>query len=267
MDRIITRAEWGARAGRGPSGRWKRSEMVIHTEAGATVDTVADDPDTIPDEGWGVDDFIVRVRQIEDFHTRPKSRGGRGWSAIAYSFLADPVHGWVAEGRGWGRDGSHTQAGRNQTAYAICWLGHGDRQGVTEAGWAGAELVIRDGLQRDALTAGYAVTGHRNYAKKSCPGDLVYPSIGRLRGLTLEQKDWFDMATLEDLKTAVRQVRDEKPTYVMAIDGRQYLCDEGLRVASYIPDPASLSKLAAMYGTRPAMPTGEFRAAFVVDDK
>lgn len=264
MARIFTRSDWGARAGRGSSGRWKRSEMVIHTEAGATVNTVADDPDTIPDEGWGVDDFMARVRQIEDFHTRPKSRGGRGWSAIAYSFLVDPVHGWVAEGRGWGRDGSHTQQGRNQTAYAICMLGHGDRQSVTEAGWAGAELVIRDGLQRDALTSGYAVTGHRNYARKSCPGDLVYPHIGRLRGLTTATKEWDEMATKTEIKDALREVFEEN-TYVMAIEGKQYLCDERLRLASYIPDHVTLTKLAGMYGVRDSIPVGEFRGRFEVD--
>lgn len=71
----------------------------------------------------------------------------------------------------------------------------------------------------------------------------------------------------DEIKDALREVLAEADTYVMAVEGRQYLCDEGLRIASYIPDPTSLSKLAAMYGTRPAMPTGEFRAAFVVDDK
>lgn len=177
---IYTRAEWGARHPSVRPGVWRRREVVIHTEAGAHVDTGTDNPATAVDEGWGLGDFFKRLRNIEAFHVNT-----RGWDAIAYSFLVDPVRGWAAEGRGWGENGTHTQQGRNSSAYAICFLGNGDNQAVTEDGWKGAELVIRDGLARGAIAPGYKVTGHRDYVTKSCPGNLIYPHIGRLRGLSL----------------------------------------------------------------------------------
>ncbi|MFP5224853.1 MAG: hypothetical protein ACLGH3_04760 [Actinomycetota bacterium] len=60
------------------------------------------------------------VRGIQDFHMRPKSQGGRGWSDIAYSFLVGG--GQVFEGRGAGIAGGHT-AGDNTSSHAICLIG------------------------------------------------------------------------------------------------------------------------------------------------
>lgn len=183
--RIYTRDEWGARYGDGGTGRWQRGEIVAHTAAGGFpggTHTTADD--TFANEAR-------LLRNIENFHVND-----RGWDGIAYSFLVAPS-GRAYEGRGWGQDGSHTET-RNSSAYAICFLGHGDQQPATLQAWEGAKHIIRTGLAEGALTPGYIVTGHRDYSRKgkSCPGDLIYPHIGRLRGLTIEQED--DMPLSDD---------------------------------------------------------------------
>lgn len=173
--RIIPRQEWGAKYGRGAVGLQTRSEMVIHTAAGALIQP-----------SWTLARVMELVRAIEDFHCRPKSQGGRGWAGIAYTHLVDPIHGWIFEGRGWGRNGAHTQQGRNITAHAICFLGHGDIQAVPDLGWEAAEHVMLDGLARNHIPPEYIVTGHRRYAARSCPGNLIYPDIQRLAGLSVD---------------------------------------------------------------------------------
>ena len=114
--KIILRGEWGAKHGRGAdvSSKLPWQEVVIHTEAGSERK-----PGSFGLEcGW--------IRAIENFHVNT-----RGWDGIAYSFLIAPS-GRIFEGRGWGRSGAHTE-GRNSTAAAICFLGHGDKWPATEA--------------------------------------------------------------------------------------------------------------------------------------
>lgn len=106
--RIITRAEWGAAPAKHrtyiatPTPR-----LWLHHTAGAL--------DAGGNGVWWDD-----VRGIQDFHMRPKSQGGRGWSDIAYSFLVGG--GQIFEGRGVGIAGGHT-AGDNTLSHAICLIG------------------------------------------------------------------------------------------------------------------------------------------------
>lgn len=86
----------------------------------------------------------------------------------------------------------------------------------------------------------------------------------RRRVAAPKTKEWDEMATKDEIKDALREVFEEI-TYVMAVDGKQYLCDERLRLASYIPDHATLTKLVGMYGVRDSIPAGEFRGRFEVD--
>lgn len=245
---IYTREQWGAKYGRGAVGLQRRGEEVIHTAAG-----------TLIQPSWSLDRVMQLVRDIEDFHSRPKSRGGRGWNGIAYSHLVDPVHGWAFEGRGWGRNGGHTQQGRNNSAYAICFLGHGDIQPVSEAGWAGAEFVIRDGLAHGKLTTDYVVTGHRNYANKSCPGGLIYPHIGRLRGLTLDipapeiPKDWLDM----DESTLRRIFREELSArdYLAEHDNKQWVIREREGLAVHIKTGEDFDRLRQAFPHHGSVPS------------
>lgn len=180
MPRVISRAEWGARYGRGNdvTRNEPMGEVVVHTEAGA-----------VRKEDWPVLEELAastlslseaqKIRAIESYHA-----GTLGWNGIGYSFLVFP-DGTVAEGRGWGRSGSHTE-GRNSTAVGLCFLGHGDLQPATEAQWASSRWLIGEGIRGGHLRPNPKISGHRNYSKKgkSCPGNLIYPHIGRLRGIT-----------------------------------------------------------------------------------
>lgn len=173
MTRIIPRAEWGARYGRGSdvSGNLPWGEVVGHTEA------VNRSPTSTPETEaqW--------VRGVERYHAQE-----RGWTGIGYSFLIGPS-GAIFEGRGWGRSGAHTES-RNSTAAGVCFLGHGDNQPATESQWASAQWLIGEGIRLGKLKSNPKITGHRNYSLKgkSCPGDLIYPHLDRLRGVTSSSK-------------------------------------------------------------------------------
>lgn len=179
--RIITRSEWGARHGRGNdvTSKLPWGEVVIHTEAGA-----------IRKEDWPALQELAaldlslaeeqKLRAVENFHVNT-----RGWNGIAYSFLIFP-DGTVAEGRGWGRSGAHTE-GRNSTACGVCFIGHGDLQPATEAQWAATRWLIGEGIRLGHLRPGPLITTHAKYSGKgkTCPGTLIAPHVTqRLGGIT-----------------------------------------------------------------------------------
>lgn len=168
--KIISRREWGAEGPNGAdvSSKLPWGEVVLHTEAGAQRSPA----DEATEKGW--------IRNIEAFHIGPQ----RGWNGIAYSFLIAPS-GRIFEGRGWGRSGAHTE-GRNSTALGLCFLGHGDKWPATEQQWAAARWLIAEGIATGKLRANPKISGHRNYSQKgkTCPGDLIYPHLDRLRGIT-----------------------------------------------------------------------------------
>lgn len=171
--RIITRAEWGAN----PKKRGDRStvpepwgEVVGHTEAGPVRY-----PASLAHE-------TAVVKGIERFHTNPEP-AGRGWQAIAYSFLIAPS-GRIFEGRGWGYKGAHTE-GRNSNAVAFCFLGHGDKQPLTAEAIAAAQWLIGEGIRLGHLTPNPRIGTHAEYSQKgkTCPGVLVVPQLAALRGI------------------------------------------------------------------------------------
>lgn len=173
---IITREEWGAPANTAARVDLPYTEVVLHTEAGAVL---PGDWDTLTDLAT-VLSLTERehVRAIDRYH-----RVTRGWKdGIGYSFLIER-DGTIIEGRGWGRLGVHTQQGRNRTAVGICFAGHGDLQAATGAQWAAARRLIAWGIRIGALVRNYALSGHRRYAAKSCPGNLVFPHLSRLAGV------------------------------------------------------------------------------------
>lgn len=102
---IQTRAQWGAR----PPRSVRRiptptKELWLHHTAGAQ-------------DAGGNGFFGDDLRAVQRFHMDTK-----GWSDIAYSFLADHKGG-AYEGRGAGVAGGHT-AGRNTVSHAICAIGN-----------------------------------------------------------------------------------------------------------------------------------------------
>lgn len=183
---IVTRSQWGTNypnlRGEDVTGRLPWGEVVIHTEAGAQHA-----PAPLPTEcQW--------IRAIEGFHVNT-----RKWQGIAYSFLIAPS-GRVFEGRGWGRSGAHTE-GRNGTAAGVCFLGHGDKWPATEAQWQSAAWLIGEGIRLGNLTPNPKVSGHRDYSTKgkTCPGNLVYPYLDRLRGITGPVTEGLSMSDISEI--------------------------------------------------------------------
>ncbi len=113
------------------------------------------------------------TRGIQKYHV------GNGWDDIGYQWLVYQS-GRAYEGRGWFRTGAHT-VGRNSKSVGVCFVIDGDRYEPTEAAWETARNIIAEGVKVGALGEGYKVSGHTDYAAKSCPGTRTYPKISRLR--------------------------------------------------------------------------------------
>lgn len=186
--RLITRMEWGAR----PRGATMESHPIGST-LGITAHWEGPRMGSFPHT-----ECDNHVRTIEAFH-----RDVRGWSDIAYNALVCP-HGYVFEGRGAGvRSAANGYTQVNEDWYAVCYLGGvGDpftdeaKQGFLDAfGW----------LER-AGNAGPRRNGHRDHKPTDCPGDVIYAWVHSLpNGAGSSDKDWFDMATKEELREVVKE--------------------------------------------------------------
>jgi hypothetical protein len=164
---FFTRAQWGAR-GRLGSRTGVQRRCIIHTEAGAAMPATA----TVAQEQ-------ARMRAVDAFHLSLGWSGGFGYSEAWFP------SGRVYEGRGVRRPGAHT-VGLNDE-FAVMLPGHGDRTAMTELQIAAGRARIRTHIVNGDLAAGYVVSGHRDHippGQKSCPGNRVYPQLGRLRGVT-----------------------------------------------------------------------------------
>lgn len=114
------------------------------------------------------------MRGVEAFHA------AKGWSAApGYTFVVFDS-GRVYESTGWGRRGVHT-AGQNSSAIAFCFGIDGDADNATSRAWAGMAELAALGVAQGHLSESYGLYGHRDFAAKSCPGNKVYPHIGRVR--------------------------------------------------------------------------------------
>lgn len=142
----------------------RASEVITHTEAGADMPASA----TVAQE-------VARIRAIDAFHRR------LGWGGFGYN-AAVCQSGRVYEGRGAGRSGAHTQGQNHKPAIVV--LGHGDRTAMSPAALAAHRAVQAHWIRQGHLSPRPAVTGHRDYAKKSCPGNRIYPQLPLLRGVT-----------------------------------------------------------------------------------
>jgi peptidoglycan hydrolase-like protein with peptidoglycan-binding domain len=155
--RIISRAEWGARYGDGSRGQQKREHVIIHT----TVTPILSPQASFEQEA-------AQVRGMERFHVV-----NRGFNGIAYSFLiADS--GRIYEGRGWGQNGAHTQSGRNSDGHGIAFIGDGTKKPPTRQAWESLVWLLQEGIKRGSITSPYRLSGHRDWWRKACPGDLIY---------------------------------------------------------------------------------------------
>jgi hypothetical protein len=171
--KLVTRAEWRARAPRSTSGINPTFGVTAHWEG--------------PHMGWpwAHGACASLVRGIQAYHM-----DRNGWSDIAYSAVCCG-HGYAFEGRWIGRRtaANGTNHG-NSVAYAVCYLnGQGDpftSDGRRAMRAAMDYLDARGG-------AGPGRNGHRDWKATACPGDVIYRWVHS--GLAAEEDD-MDIADL-----------------------------------------------------------------------
>jgi hypothetical protein len=154
--RLLTRAEWGARAPRYVNHiQTPTPRLWIHHSA---------------DDRQGAS----AVRSHQNFHMDT-----RGWSDIAYSILLGD-DGTFFEGRGIGVQGGHT-ANENRVSHAICLLGNFQNRRPTDA--SVNALVRAAQLGRDQRWWVPTCGGHRDApgASTSCPGNHLYNLLPQIR--------------------------------------------------------------------------------------
>ncbi len=198
--RIIPRSEWKARHpnGAGPAPLPANGVRLHHSV------TIA--PDLIPPF---TDDYAA-VRLLEDIgHARFK----RG---ISYTFPITPA-GLIFEGHSVDRLGSHT-GGRNSIERAIAFVGNYETDVPTAAQIDAAGWLLAHGYLSGWWKAAPLLGGHRDVKATACPGKNAYAAmdeIDRLAKQYVDQltkptqpptpKDWFDMATEDQLRKIVRE--------------------------------------------------------------
>lgn len=145
--KLITRAQWGARAPRarpgedftGGTAHWEGPHMGTFPHASCPA----------------------KVRGIQAFHM-----DARGWSDIAYNAVVCP-HGYVFEGRGQGvRSAANGTNVGNDSDGAVCYLG-GEGDPFTPEGAA----AMADALHW--LSPGGQRHAHRDWKPTTCPGDTI----------------------------------------------------------------------------------------------
>jgi N-acetylmuramoyl-L-alanine amidase len=158
---VIEREQWGAVGGLG-ARLGTVDEVVIHHFWRPSLPEVA-----APERESAM------MRQVEKTHVEEN-----GWAGFGYNFVVFQS-GRVYEGRGWGREGAHT-TGKNDSTVGITFAIDGDTDAPTPEAWAAAKALIEDGVALDHLSTEPTISGHRDYAPKSCPGESIAPYLDRL---------------------------------------------------------------------------------------
>ena len=156
--RLVTRAEWGARARRYVNYIQLPSPyFFVHHAAVESSDDARE------------------VRAHQNYHMDVK-----GWSDIAYSLLVpDPNPNFlVFEGRGIGVQGGHT-AGYNRSSHAVCVLGNFQVDSPSANTLETVARLVKVG--RNKRWWGTHVGGHRDVSTSSCPGNNLYAKLPWIR--------------------------------------------------------------------------------------
>lgn len=110
------------------------------------------------------------VDDVRRWHTTPVSKGGRGWSDIAYNYLIG-IHGEVWEGRNIDTVGAHT-VGHNTQSIGVCYVGGMDKankkpKDTRTLQQKASLLSLLIDLKK--LYPQARIYGHRDFAAKECP--------------------------------------------------------------------------------------------------
>lgn len=188
--RLVTRAQWGARAPK------QRQALAKSEQRGTAVHYSAADADEQADHA----NCDNRVRSIQNFHM-----DGRGWSDIAYSYLVCK-HGYVFEGRGRGiRTAAQGTNSGNDAYHAVCFLGDdtAGRDDVTDPG----RTAMADAVHHCNAWAGVdGVRPHSSFHSTACPGDDLRAWIAK--GLPAPAQE--DDMTRDELLDALESDRGQK---------------------------------------------------------
>jgi hypothetical protein len=129
----------------------------------------------------------------------------KGWSGLAYSAVVCP-HGTIYKGRWKGkRTAANGTNPGNQRSHAVCYLA-GDDDPVTEP----AKRAFHDAAHALGQPLRW---NHAEWKSTSCAGDPIRawqragwpPPDGTNPTPQPLSKDWFDMATKEELRQVVRE--------------------------------------------------------------
>lgn len=141
--KIVSRAEWGARAPRQRSmNDWPNGvDLWVHHTSGPQSQS---------------------VKSIQDFHMN-----GRGWSDIGYNYLID-FDGQVFEGRGLNVHGAHSPGKNHEPAVSLI----GDYSSIHPSDFQrGKVWELAEFLKAGRLR------GHRENTATTCPGNAAFKDI------------------------------------------------------------------------------------------
>lgn len=172
---VVPRAIWGARKPKSVVPMATAvSELWIHHTAGASPPDFPQAKEVIEKRGER-----STMRTTQNFHMNPPP-GGRGWSDIAYNFIVMPS-GRVYRGRGWTRQGAHTE-GHNNHSVAICFAGNFELEKPSDKAIKSARQLVRRGKLLRRLTRSVRVGGHRDAsgASTACPGRFLFQRLGEI---------------------------------------------------------------------------------------
>lgn len=178
--KLVTRAQWGARAYRTPNGAtpYNRARRGVKVHYLGTA--YADRPH---------EKCAAYVRQIQAQHM-----DGNGWSDIGYSFVVC-THGYVYEGRGLKRRNSaNGTTALNEQDYAVmAMVGSSGLTKPTDDQLDG----VRDAIDhcREEGPAGDWLGGHRDGYATTCPGGPLYAWVQK--GAPRPDQEDNDMALTE----------------------------------------------------------------------
>ncbi len=146
------------------------THLIVHHSAGVNTSS----------------DWAATVRGIWDFHVN-----SNGWDDVGYNWLVDP-NGVLYEGRGDDVRGAHF-CGNNTNTQGICMLGTYIDDAPTTAAmttlkeylaWKSAKDNIDPTAVSNHVPTGDEVphvAGHQDGCPTTCPGDMLYASMGQLR--------------------------------------------------------------------------------------
>ena len=107
----------------------------------------------------------LNFEQVKDYHTRPVSKKGRGWSDIGYHFFIER-DGTVKEGRPLTRRGAHSIEA-NGFAIGVCMSGNFMKKGPTEAQYEAAAKLDYKLMQQFEIRV-ESIRRHKDFSPTEC---------------------------------------------------------------------------------------------------